>query len=303
MPMLHSMTTTVSVEAITNDLTLLAATLDSLQKKLVDLKINLTMLKREILYKNTALLVKRYKDENKKVILVLGARPNEEKHFNFTSFNNGIGIIYLDELHQGTSSDTFESDPLFIQGSFNDLTLLTKLTEELADSFDLIIPDFSVGKFMKFSVAHLNCFFALLTNNGKMLFDYKEGLMPVINGLNKTDAEIMQEATAFNLNFEHKDLEAEQILLKSRQFYIHPHDTINQSPISKAISDEIKNNYTDFIGHFTTRFIADRSNISFNFIENARFPYWNSLRPTRRNPNFKFKDISKKTSYFVMEKI
>lgn len=131
--------------------------------------------------------VKSYKDEGRKVALILGAVPSEANDFQFNEENGfkNAGIIYFNErpvawenyygkecyYRDGVNIPIEWQDHLLI-GDFNCISDLDRLFAAFEDKFDLIISDYGTDHFMQFTSEHLTRFLKLLNNNGRMLFEY-----------------------------------------------------------------------------------------------------------------------------------
>ena len=118
------------------------------------------------------------------VVLVLGAKPTEASHFQFSELKDPW-VIYLteplntfaaqEEVIEVYANQMEEGN--FIVGDFNSLPFLREISATLSSCFDLIVTDAEVGKFMSFTHEHFSCFLNMLKNNSsaKMVLDYYVG--------------------------------------------------------------------------------------------------------------------------------
>jgi SAM-dependent methyltransferase len=119
--------------------------------------------------------LKELKSEKMPVVLVVGAVPSEEDHFNFNDLSNA-GVFYLNNVpRRYETNETATKDWIgkIILGDFNSIPFrIMSLYSFAKDSLDLIIPDVNVAYFMQLDNFFLRDFAETLKVGGKMLLDY-----------------------------------------------------------------------------------------------------------------------------------
>ena len=224
--------------------------------------------------------IKKYRDNGEKVVLALGALPTEFDHFKFDTsngFEKRPAFIYLDNGGWTTPPEGIETikrtHSNFFHLDFNstfDLFCLQKRLEKcfgIKDGcFDLIIPDFSVGKFMNLNASSLNEYLKLLTVDGQMIFDYNTCLAVRY----KNEEELMQKEA------ERLNSDVSRLMQRAWRFLIQP----DVSSLSSAYTDadglkQLENIYNEHVDRF------HRTNMPGNCTLSTRrgiFPYWTSER-------------------------
>jgi hypothetical protein len=121
--------------------------------------------------------------EDTKIILVLGARPDEHNHFDFSSLGS-TAVFYwdgwnLDSLRgcdpQSAEKADYSEEHAklgeFINISFNKVKTRKVISEIFKDSVDIIVPDGNVFGYIDVNNITLNDFVSMLKPNGDFIFD------------------------------------------------------------------------------------------------------------------------------------
>ncbi|MES2252730.1 MAG: hypothetical protein V4482_03490 [Pseudomonadota bacterium] len=226
--------------------------------------------------------IRIYKQENKKIVLVLGAAPDERHHFNLDA-NNGFdqepGIIYVDAnrkfgdqyAHMNNRAGIVSKavwDKQFIHGDFTEIELHKMMLQQFGACFDLIIPDLSVMKYKLLTVENLEFFCAMLKVDGNMIFDNTD----CTSGFYDSETKIMAFGEKrFKLVSDKLEM---AISPRSRVWVPATRDTFRSergmSPYYRVL---LRTQYKDYIEKFNKQNMSDNCTLS---VCEGMFPYWNS---------------------------
>ncbi len=222
--------------------------------------------------------IKKYRDKGEKVILALGALPTEFDHFKLDAsngFEKKPAIIYLDNGEWITPQEEIEiikkthSNFLHLDFNFNIFILRKRLEKCFGISdgaFDLIIPDFSVGKFMNLNASRLNDYLKLLTVDGQMIFDYNTCLAATY----RNEEEIMQNET------ERLNSDVSTLMQRTWKFIIKPDAYALPSVYTDADGlKQLENIYDGHVDRFHKANMPDNCTL---LTRRGIFPYWTSER-------------------------
>jgi hypothetical protein len=234
------------------------------------------------------------KAENRKTVLVLGATPPERSNFTFPEYEQEPYIVYFNDRHErddfcypkalraGDQNADWTGE--FISGDFNHIQILEYMVNKYGSSFDLIIPDCSVSKFMDFTHEHLFYFLQLLSPNGRMVFDYMPSQFFTYNGANliQTDEEAL--GLMFNLlNPKNNELVKKPLFRKNFR-----------SELSEDSIELVNTTYEQYISGWKGLHLP---NCRLDIVQNNEFPYWQATEREDRNGW-----ISDKRDYLVLRR-
>jgi hypothetical protein len=260
--------------------------------------------------------------EGQKIALVLGALPSERSNFKF-DLTNGFEeepiVIYVNDSsytytesmrNPKASNDKSQSDKQLLDSShigqliltdFNNLTNLNQISKKLDKIFDLITLDCSVSKFMKLTNDHFMQYQGLLSSNGKMVFDYLDAILPVLqlaNGILNADLDsAINDFVQKNINnkteFQIKKIE-EPVLLHFQNRILFKSGCLKK--LSEKYILQYLNEYNNYVDIWKSK---NNFNTDFNLnLTLSKFPYWT---PTGRKDRDGW--IADPRPYFEMEQV
>jgi hypothetical protein len=234
------------------------------------------------------------KAENRKTVLVLGATPPERSNFTFPEYEQEPYIVYFNDRHErddfcypkalraGDQNADWTGE--FISGDFNHIQILEYMVNKYGSSFDLIIPDCSVSKFMDFTHNHLLNFIQLLSPNGRMVFDY----MPTMYWIHYEDHFIQTDDEAITILTNLID-STKEILVKKPHFKVKVYNELSKDSI-----ELVNTIYAQYISGWKGLHLP---NCQLYIVQNNEFPYWQATGREDRDGW-----ISVKRDYLVLRR-